>query len=126
MSPMAGLAACREDDMTDTTASLAFEPSFASGEWRRKLTTTFTARKPHRAASPMLELSWSNLDVRLRMIDEAALQTESQKRTYQAVEDLVGEGNSKIGGTALDWDDVHQDARGPPLAPALVCASGES
>ena len=97
--------------MTDTTASLAFEPSFASGEWRRKLTTALTARKPHRAASPMLELSWSNLDVRLRMIDEAALQSESQKRTYQAVEGLVAEGSAKAGAEALDWDDVYKAER---------------
>jgi hypothetical protein len=47
-------------------------------------------QEARRATSPMLNLRWSNLEVRLRMIDEAALQTESQKRTYQAVEDLVG------------------------------------
>ena len=77
--------------MTDTTASLAFEPSFSSGEWRRRLTTAFTAKKKvRRPESTMRGLHWSNLEVRLRMIDEAALQAESQKRTYKAVEDLVG------------------------------------
>ena len=54
----------------------------------------------------MLDLRWSNLEVRLRMIDETALQTESQERTYQAVADLIWEGNSEVGAAALDWDDV--------------------
>src|SRR6187401_2840413 len=92
--------------MTDTTASLAFEPIFSSGEWRRRFTTAFAPRKTRRPGSPMLDLRWSNLEVRLRMIDEAALETESQKRTYQAVEELVWDGNSKVGPEALDWDDV--------------------
>ena len=97
--------------MTDTTASLAFEPSFSSREWRRRLKTAFTARKTRRPESTMLNLRWSNLEVRLRMIDEAALQTESQKRTYQALEDLVGEGNAEVGAEALDWDDVYKAER---------------
>src|SRR4026209_1538631 len=97
--------------MTDTTASLAFEPIFSSGEWRRRFTTAFTPRKTRRPASPMLNLRWSNLEVRLRMIDEAALQTESQKRTYKAVEDLVGEGDSEAGAEALGWDDAYKAER---------------
>ena len=98
--------------MTDTTASLAFEPSFSSGEWRRRLTTAFTAKKKiRRPESAMLNLRWSNLEVRLRMIDEAALQTESQKRTYKAVEDLVGEGDSEAGAEALGWDDAYKAER---------------
>src|SRR6476659_7305244 len=98
--------------MTDTTASLAFEPSFSSGEWRRRLTTAFTAKKKiRRPESTMLNLRWSTLEVRLRMIDEAALQTESQKRTYKAVEDLVVEGDSEVGAEALGWDDAYKAER---------------
>ena len=92
--------------MTDTTASLTFEPSFSSEEWRRRFFPAFTTKKISRASRSMLDLRWSNLEVRLRMFDEAALQTESQKRTYQAVADLIWDGNSEVGAAALDWDDV--------------------
>ena len=97
--------------MTDTTASPVFEPVFSSGEWRRRFTAAFTPKKDSRASHSMLNLRWSNLEVRLRMIDEAALQTEGQKRTYQAVEDLVWDGNSKVGAAALDWDEVYKAER---------------
>jgi hypothetical protein len=59
----------------------------------------------------MLHLRWSNLEVRLRTIEEATLETESQKRTYQAVEDLIWEGNSQTGQETLGWDEVYKAER---------------
>ena len=116
--------------MTDTTASLTFKPSFSSEEWRRKFIPAFTTKNVSRASRSMLDLRWSNLEVRLRIIDETALQTEAKSAPIKAVADLIWEGNSEVGAAALDWDDVCKAERmiglllsGPRYAPRSECAT---
>ncbi|MBX9840298.1 MAG: hypothetical protein K2Z80_00670 [Xanthobacteraceae bacterium] len=65
-----------------------------------------------RAGFDMLRLYRSNLEVRLRCIDEASLQTESQKRTYASVVEIL---NSKSEQSAPEseaaWDEVYRAER---------------
>ncbi len=93
--------------MTDFTISHAFGSSETFFE---KLAAFFARRtkkkRTRRASDGMLNLCWNNLDVRLQMIDETALQTECQKRTYHALEEQVRHASGKTGSDELDWDDL--------------------
>jgi hypothetical protein len=70
---------------------------------RRKRTIVMS-----RAGFDMLRLYRTNLEVRLRCIDETSLQTESQKRTYAAVSEIL---NSEVDESDAAWDDAYRAER---------------
>lgn len=65
-----------------------------------------------RAGFDMLRLYRSNLEVRLRCIDEASLQTESQKRTYASVVEILNsKGEQSAPESEAAWDEVYRAER---------------
>lgn len=65
-----------------------------------------------RAGFDMLRLYRTNLEVRLRCIDEASLQTESQKRTYASVVDILKPGHEKVSAESeAEWDEAYRAER---------------
>jgi hypothetical protein len=64
------------------------------------------------AGFDMLRLYRSNLEVRLRCIDEASLQTENQKRTYDSVtETLKSDNESSSAESEAAWDETYRVER---------------
>lgn len=65
-----------------------------------------------RAGFHLLRLYRSNLEVRLRCVDESALQTENQRRTYASVIDILkpGQEASPIESEA-EWDEAYRAER---------------
>lgn len=65
-----------------------------------------------RAGFDMLRLYRTNLEVRLRCIEEASLQTESQKRTYASVVDILKPGREKVSAESeAEWDEAYRAER---------------
>ena len=65
-----------------------------------------------RAGFDMLRLYRTNLEVRLRCIDEDSLQTESQKRTYASVVDILKPGQDRASGESeAEWDEAYRAER---------------
>ena len=81
----------------------------------RRASTTRRARRNtsmDRAAFHMLRLYRTNLEVRLRCIDEASLQTESQKRTYASVSEILKPGGELPSTESeADWDEAYRTER---------------
>jgi hypothetical protein len=64
------------------------------------------------AGFDMLRLYRTNLEVRLRCIDEASLQTEGQKRTYAAVSEmLTSAAEQSSPETDVAWDEAYRAER---------------
>ena len=65
-----------------------------------------------RAGFDMLRLYRTNLEVRLRCIDEASLQTENQKRTYASVTEILNS-DSEQSSTESEaaWDEAYRTER---------------
>lgn len=65
-----------------------------------------------RASFYMLRLYWTNLEVRLRCVDELSLQTEYQKRTYAVVSEMLKKWHgTKATERELEWDDAYKVER---------------
>ena len=65
-----------------------------------------------RASFFMLHLYRSNLEVRLRSIEESALQTEGQKKIFQTVTEMLKERcSARASGRDFEWDDVYKIER---------------
>jgi hypothetical protein len=65
-----------------------------------------------RASFDMLRLYRTNLEVRLRCVDELSLQTESQKRTHGVVSETLRRwGETKATERELDWDEAYKVER---------------
>ena len=65
-----------------------------------------------RAGFDMLRLYRSNLEVRLRCIDEASLQTENQKRTYASVTEILkSDKENSSGESEAAWDEAYRAER---------------
>src|SRR5262245_42682005 len=93
-------------------------PSFLStikSRWHRERQQSVAPPAVDRATLDLLQLHRTNLEVRLRSIDEPALQTDSQKRTYAIVSETLKRWNKCTGSDAVavapkdaggtrDWD----------------------
>src|ERR1700749_3062688 len=79
----------------------------------KDIRTVFPARtSADRASFYMMHLYRSNLEVRLRGIEESSLQTEGQKKIFHAVcEMLKGTCSTRMNGRELDWDDIYKAER---------------
>jgi hypothetical protein len=65
-----------------------------------------------RASFFMLQLYRSNLEVRLRSIEESSLQTEGQRKIFHCVTDLLkGRCSTRAGGRDFEWDEVYKAER---------------
>jgi hypothetical protein len=65
-----------------------------------------------RASFFMLHLYRSNLEVRLRSIEESALQTEGQKKIFHTVTEMLkGRCSARESGRDFEWDDVYKVER---------------
>ena len=66
----------------------------------------------HRAGFDMLRLYRTNLEVRLRCIDEASLQTENQKRTYASVTEILNTDDERSAADSeAAWDEAYRAER---------------
>jgi hypothetical protein len=64
-----------------------------------------------RASFQMLRLYRSNLEVRLQSIDEAALQTNSQRRTHALVGEMLSRAAEASADRESDWDQAYKMER---------------
>lgn len=82
-------------------------------KWKR-LRTTLAAGKTSidRASFYMLRLYRTNLEVRLRCIDQASLQSDSQKQIYATVSKLLeSPTQSRTSTRDLEWDEAYKAER---------------
>jgi len=65
-----------------------------------------------RASYTMMQLYRSNLEVRLRSIEECSLQTEGQRKTFQIVSEMLkAQCAARASGRGLDWDEIYKAER---------------
>jgi hypothetical protein len=97
------------------TLELIAEPNSKSSRTERRRAARARRRRNSpigRAGFDMLRLYRTNLEVRLRCIDEAALQTEAQKRTYASVVDILKPGQDKSATESeAEWDEAYRAER---------------
>jgi hypothetical protein len=100
-------------------------PSFLAtmkSRWHQERQQPTTPPSVDRSTLDLLQLHRTNLEVRLRSIDEPTLQTDSQKRTYAIVSETLKRWNKCTGSDAVaaapkdaggtrDWDEVYKIER---------------
>ena len=60
----------------------------------------------------MMQLYRSNLEVRLRSIEESSLQTDGQRKTFQIVSEMLkAQCAARANGRGLDWDEIYKAER---------------
>lgn len=79
----------------------------------KDIRATFPAKTSvDRASFYMLQLYRSNLEVRLRSIEESSLQTDGQKKIFHAVSEMLkGSCSTRPAGRDLEWDHVYKVER---------------
>jgi hypothetical protein len=95
--------------MTDITLdALPHEPK--SGRWKRMKGAPPAHRAPvDQASFYMLRLFRTNLEVRLGTIDETSLQSETQRKIYSTVSEMLKVGEPGSAATRhVDWDDMYK------------------
>jgi hypothetical protein len=101
--------------MTDMTASVkSFGSTVSAGKRLRSFGSVLSTGKSSvdRASYYMLHLHRSNLEVRLRMIDESALQTDPQKKAYETVAEMLRTPCEKrLSMRGVEWDALYKMER---------------
>lgn len=94
--------------MTDVTLPAPSSSELGAGLWKRAKKALPSRRGSGGGASPhMLRLFRTNLEVRLRTVDEASLQSDHQKKIYATVTEML---KPPVKGAARnnEWDDMYK------------------
>lgn len=101
--------------MTDTTLSApSFDPAATVGSKLREIRAAlmFGKTSVDRASYYMMHLHRTNLEVRLRMIDESSLQSENHKRIYATVVEMLrAPCETRESMRGIEWDEIYKAER---------------
>jgi hypothetical protein len=100
---------------TSMSSPTSPSPHASSGEkkWQRfKAALSIGKTSVDRASFYMLRLYRTNLEVRLRCIDQASLQSENQKQIYSTVTEMLKAFNQpRTTSRGLEWDETYKAER---------------
>ena len=94
--------------MTYVTSRIPSSASPAEVWTRFKGFFRFRRSSVDQASFHMLSLYRANLDVRLRTVDEAALQTDCQKKIYATLTEMLKSPAAEGAADNLEWDEIYK------------------